>query len=101
MTNETNDFIESLDASYWKDRKVVIFTTVGPLSKDAEKRNKTLEAMGDHSKSAATKMKEVLQEKGIPVYRILHFGVVGMWGPLAPDGAEMAKEQTHKLLSEL
>jgi flavodoxin len=101
MTKEAKEFIESLDASYWKGKRVVTFTTVGPLSKEAEKRNKTLESMDDHSKSAAAKMKEICQERGIPVYRTMHFAVVGMWGPLAPDGPQMAKEQARKFLSEL
>ncbi len=101
MTKEAKDFIEALDPSYWRGKKVVTFTTVGPLSKDEAKRRKALEALGDRSKSAATKMKEICEERGIPVFRTMHFAVVGMWGPLAPDSPQMAKEMTHRFLSEL
>ncbi|MDD1756105.1 MAG: flavodoxin family protein [Methanomassiliicoccales archaeon] len=99
MTNEAKDFIESLDPAQWKGKKVVTFDTVGPLSKDAEKRNKTLASLND--KNAASRMKEICQERGIPVYTVMHFAVVGMWGPLAPDAPQMAKEQTHRFLAEL
>jgi flavodoxin len=100
-TKETEAFIESLDASFWKGKRVVTFTTVGPLSKDAEKRRRMLESMGEGSKSAATRMKEALERKGIQVQSVMHFAVVGMWGPLAPEGPQMAKELTHRFLSGL
>ncbi|MFA5312163.1 MAG: flavodoxin domain-containing protein [Methanomassiliicoccales archaeon] len=101
MTKEAKEFIESLDAAYWKERKVVTFDTVGPISKDPEKRRSTVGSFGDGSKTAASKMKEVCLERGIPVSKAVHYAVVGMWGPIAPEGPEMAKEMTHKFLSEL
>jgi len=101
MTKEAEKFIESLDAEYWKGKKIVTFDTLGPLSKDARKRKKTMESMGDWSKSAASKMKELCQERGLTVSRTMHFAVVGMWGPLAPDAPEMARELTHSFLAEL
>jgi len=100
MTKEAKEFIDSLDSRYWKARKVVTFATVGPMSKDPEKRKKMVESMGDHTKSAATKMKEILQEHGIPVHATMHFAVVGMWGPIAPEGPETAKERTRKFIAE-
>jgi flavodoxin len=99
MTNEAKDFIDSLDVDYWTNKKVVTFDTVGPLSKDAEKRNKTLASLND--KNAAARMKEICERRGIRVDRVMHFAVVGMWGPIAPDGPQMAKEQTHKFLADL
>jgi len=99
MTKEAKEFIDSLDPGYWKGKKVVTFDTVGPLSKDAEKRRQTLASLND--KNAAGKMKEALESRGIGVERIMHFAVVGMWGPLAPDGPEKAKEQTKGFLAGL
>jgi flavodoxin len=99
MTKEAKEFIDSLDPGYWKGKKVVTFDTVGPLSKDAEKRRQTLASLND--KNAAGKMKEALESRGIGVERMMHFAVVGMWGPLAPDGPEMAKEQTKGFLAGL
>jgi len=99
MTKEAKEFIDSLDAGYWKGKRVVTFTTVGPMSKDPEKRKNMVESMGDHTKSAATRMKEILLERGIPVYATMHFAVVGMWGPIAPEGPEMAKAKMHEFLA--
>jgi flavodoxin len=99
MTNEAKDFIESLDPAYWKGKKVVTFDTVGPLSKDAEKRKKTLASMND--KNAASRMKDICEQRGIHVDWVMHFAVVGMWGPIAPDGPQMAKDLTHGFLGEL
>ena len=101
MTKEAKEFIESLDAGFWKGKKVVTFDTVGPLSKDPQKRKKMMESMGDWSKNAASKMKELCHERGLSVSRTMHFAVVGMWGPLASDAPEMAREQTHSFLAEL
>jgi len=101
MTKEAKEFIESLDSGYWKGMKVVTFDTLGPISKDPERRKKTLESLGDQSKTAASRMRDICQERGIPVYRTMHFAVVGMWGPIAPDAPEMAREQTHRFLAEL
>jgi flavodoxin len=99
MTDEVKGFIENLDASYWKERKVVTFDTVGPLSKDAEKRKKTLASLND--KNAASRMRELLEQRGVRVERVMHFAVVGMWGPIAPDGPQMAKDMVRGFLSEL
>ncbi|MCE5296140.1 MAG: flavodoxin family protein [Euryarchaeota archaeon] len=101
MTKDAKDFIESLDPSYWKGRKVVTFDTVGPMSKDVEKRKSMMESFGDKSKTAASKMKEACQDRGIPVAGTMHFAVVGMWGPIAPEAPEMAKEKTHQFLAGL
>ena len=99
MTDETKGFIESLDAVFWKGKRVVTFDTVGPLSKDAEKRKRTLASLND--KNAASRMKEVCEQRGIKVDRVMHFAVVGMWGPIAPDAPQLAKEQTRGFLLDM
>ena len=101
MTKQAKRFIESLDAAYWKGKKVVAFDTLGPLSKDADRRKKMMESIGDWSKNAASKMKELCQERGLRVGRTMHFPVVGMWGPLAPEAPQNARQQTHIFLAEL
>lgn len=101
MTKETKEFIESLDVKYWKGKNVVAFDTLGPLSRNPEKRKKALESLNDQSITAANKIKEICQGRGISVVRMMHFAVKSLWGPITPDGPEMAKEQTHKFLAEL
>ena len=63
MTKEAKEFIDFLDADYWKGKKVVTFDTVGPLSKDAQKRRQTLASLND--KNAAGKMKEALESRAV------------------------------------
>lgn len=101
MTKQAKEFIESLDAGYWKGKKVVTFDTVGPLPKDPQKHKKVMESFTDLPRSAASKMKELCQARGLTVSMTMHFAVVGMWGPLAPDAPEVAREQTHHFLAEL
>jgi|APFre7841882724_1041349.scaffolds.fasta_scaffold21305_2 flavodoxin len=101
MTKEAKEFIESLEVGYWKGKNVVTFDTLGPLSKDAEKRKRTLESLSDQSKNAASRMREACQERGIQVSKTMHFAVVGMWGPLAPDALDRARDLTHQFLAAL
>lgn len=80
MTKEAKAFIESLDVGYWKGKRIVTLDTIGPLSKDPQKRNKFMESVSDWSKSAAWKMKELCENRGLSVTKTMHFAVVGMWG---------------------
>ena len=102
MTREAKGFVENLKSDDWKDKPIVTFDTVGPLSKDVEKRNKTLKTVEGSSTNAASKMRELLRERGLsPHPKALHIAVTGMWGPLALDALDMAKDFTHQFLSAL
>ncbi len=101
MTKATARFISSLDSAYWRSREIVTFDTLGPLSKDPQKRRKMLEAIKEPSKTASSRMKDLFAERGVQVSKVMHFAVVGMWGPLAPDGPERARTETHSYLAEL
>ena len=101
MTKEAKEFIEALDVAYWKGRRIVTFDTLGPLSKDPEKRRKALEGIGDSAKSAGPRMRDALERRGLQVAGIWHFAVVGMWGPEAPDAPELAKGKARSFLAEM
>jgi len=101
MTKEAKEFVESLDVGYWKDRPMVVFDTIGPLSKEKEKRDKNLKMAEDYSKNAASKLQELCRERGLKCSNAMHFAVIGMWGPLAPDALDMAKEYTRRFLATL
>jgi flavodoxin len=102
MTKGTSKFIEALNVEYWKTRPVYVFDTVGPLSKDAEKRKGQLQMIGNGGKNAAEKMRDLATSHGLHVRPpVMHFAVVGMWGPLAPDTLDLAKEATRSVLAEL
>jgi len=100
MTKEAKEFIEGLDPERWKGRPIVAFDTVGPLSKDEEKRKNTLKTIEDSSKTAAAKMQECLRERGLSVHpKALHVAVTGMWGPLASDALAMARAFAHQFMA--
>ena len=99
MTGSTKKFIESLDASAWKGKTIVVFDTVGPLSKDPAKRKEWLELAYKGDKNAASKMGALCADKGLNCSKKIHIAVVGFFGPLAPDALDMAREETRKILA--
>ena len=101
MTKGTARFIEGLDAEFWKGRPIFMFDTVGPLSKDKAKRTDQLVMIGNGDKNASSKMRDLASKNGLTVRQTMHFAVVGMWGPLAPDATSLAKEAAHRALADL
>ena len=102
MTKGTTRFIESLDVAQWKGRPIFVFDTVGPLSKDDAKRKSQLQMIGSGGKNAAEKMRDLATERGLQVRSpVMHFAVVGMWGPLASDALALAKEAAKNALASV
>ncbi|HVO77635.1 MAG TPA: flavodoxin domain-containing protein [Methanomassiliicoccales archaeon] len=100
-SKETTTFVDGLDAS-WKGKPIGVFDTLGPLSKDAAKRKQTIENISTSwGKNAASRLAEQCGGKGLNVVATGHFPVTGMWGPLAPEGPEMAKEFARKFAANL
>jgi flavodoxin len=100
MTKDMKEFIENLNKEKWRNRAIVAFDTLGPLSKNLEKRKSMLMNLKEDAKTAATSIRRLCRERGLSVHgKVLHLAVTGMWGPLAPDGPEMAKEFTHEFLN--
>jgi len=102
MTKGTTKFIEALNVEYWKSKPVYVFDTVGPLSKDDDKRKGQLQMIGSGGKNAGEKMRDLATSRGLHVRPpVMHFAVVGMWGPLAPDSIALAKAAARTVLAEL
>jgi flavodoxin len=102
MTREAEEFLKSLDVGYWKARPIVTFDTVGPLSKDVEKRNKWLRMIESGSSNAASRMQELCRERGMSgCTKVMHFAVIGFWGPLAPDALDMARDFTRQFMATM
>lgn len=99
-TKEARSFVESLGVS-WKGKPVGTFDTVGPISKDPEKRAKWMEMIDEGSKNAAIKLRDQCTEQGMRVTSVLHVAVVGFTGPIASDGVQMAKDYAHRFLSSM
>ncbi len=101
MTGDVKKFLESLNVSAWRGKPIIMFDTIGPLSKDPVKRKQWLETAGQGDKNAASKMREICINKGLSCSKIFHIAVVGFLGPLAPDAIEIAREQTRNILAGL
>jgi len=101
MTGSTMAPLEGLNVEYWKGKDVIAFDTLGPLSKDMERRRQL--GSIDAGKNAATTIRKAGEERGLSFHppQLLHFAVVGMWGPLAPDALELAREGTRRIVGEL
>lgn len=99
-TKRTMEFLDGLGSS-WSGKPAVAFDTVGPLSKDAEKRREWLQRIDQGGKNAASRIAEACRGHGLKVAEPLHIAVVGMWGPLAPDALDMARERTRSYLERL
>ena len=101
MTRRTAEFLENFDAGPWRGRRIVAFDTVGPLSKDAEKRNSMLQRMEGSSRTAAGTIQKAVTRRGLAAApEQMHLAVTGMWGPLAPDARDMAMALARKHLTE-
>lgn len=98
-TKDALKFMESLDAEHWRSKPVFAFDTVGPLSKDDERRKEQLVKVGQADKNAATHLREAAVKRGLEVKGIEHFAVVGMWGPLAVDATSLAREWASRALA--
>lgn len=102
MTRGAAKFIGSLDGGFWRDRPIFVFDTVGPLSKDLDKRNRQLEMVARGDKNAASRMMDLAVARGLHVRPpVMHFAVTGMWGPLAPDALELAKDAAKRALASV
>jgi len=99
MTKKAKGFVEGLDTEYWRNRPIVTFDTVGPMSEDEEKRKVWLARV---EKSAATRMWDQARARGLKVHTdVLHIAVTGFKGPLAPDALDIARDFTHRFIASL
>jgi flavodoxin len=99
MTKPTGEFIDGLDPAYWGGRPIIAFDTIGPLSKDVEKRKSWLEKVDAGNKNAACRIRDACGGRGLNVHpKMLHLAVTGMWGPLAPEALDTARAYTREFL---
>jgi flavorubredoxin len=101
MTKRTAEFLRDFVSGPWRGRRIVAFDTVGPLSKDPEKRREALRRIGNTTRSAAGTIQAAVERRGLtPAPEQMHLPVTGLWGPLAPDARDMARELARKHLDD-
>jgi flavodoxin len=102
MTGASKAFLRELNAGEWKGKPMVAFDTWGPVPNHPEKLRKWEERMREDPRGAAPRLKDIAQERGFDVRaEMLRINVTGMWGPLAEDGPQRAKEFTREFLASL
>ena len=102
MTKDTARFIEGLDIEQWKGKSIIAFDTLGPLSKNADRRRKTIDGIKEDAKTAASSIRNAARRRGLTVHPLLlHFAVVGLWGPLAPDAQDLARTAARRIVEEM
>lgn len=54
------------------------------------------------SSNVASRMRDLLRERGMSgCTKILHIAVIGIWGPLAPDALDMARDLSRQFVAYL
>lgn len=98
-TGAAKEYLSGLNVDQWKGKPIVMYDTVGPLPKDEEKRKVWMTRI---DKSAASRMRDLAEGRGLTVHReLLHIAVTGFKGPLAPDALDRARDFTRKFLESL
>ena len=100
VTGRAKRYIKKLDAQAWKDRPVVIFTTILALPEeptDAQKHSREA-----YDIKAGLKLGDLAREQGLnEVKDLLWVEVTGMKGPLIDSGVDKARQFTRELLASL
>ncbi|WP_019177018.1 flavodoxin domain-containing protein [Methanomassiliicoccus luminyensis] len=101
-TKGAREFIESMDASYWNGRPVVLFDTLGPMPKKPNQQVMWMAVVEQKEATAAQSMRKQCAGRGIRAREELcHLPVKGMWGPLREDAPSAAKEYTREFLEDM
>ena len=99
-TKRAKKFVRSLDENLWKDKPVVVFTTVLALPENP--RPEQIESREKYDLAAGRKLAEMAKAEGLnALAERLAVDVVGMKGPLAETGLEQTKQFTRSILGRL
>ncbi len=93
-------FAKTLDTGYWREKPIVVFTTILALPGDATAKQK--EAQDRCDISAGLKLRDLLKSRGLnAVENQLWVGVTGLKGPLVDTGVEETRQFTRNILASL
>lgn len=99
-TKRVKHFVQKLDGAVWKDKPVVVFTTI--LAQPENPTDKQKEGREKYDMAAGRKLAEMARSEGLSVLENqLWVDVKGKKGPLVETGAEQSKQFTRDVLRGL
>jgi menaquinone-dependent protoporphyrinogen IX oxidase len=99
-TRRAKKYVQKLDQAAWKDRPLVVFTTILELPADATPERK--ESREKYDIAAGRKLAELARAEGLnALENHLWVDVKGMKGPLVDTGIEQTKQFTRETLRSL
>jgi menaquinone-dependent protoporphyrinogen IX oxidase len=100
VTRKVKKFIQKLDTGLWKDRPIVVFTTVLALPQNPSDQQK--ESREKWDLAAGRKLSELAKSSGLKaVENRLWVEVKGNKGPLVETGTEKTRQFTRDMLLSL
>jgi len=100
VTGRVKRYVKKLDEGLWRDKPIVVFTTILALPENATDEQKANQDKYDIG--AGRKFRDLAKSRGLnAVETHLWVEVKGMKGPLVETGIEMTKQFTHDMLLAL
>ena len=99
VTGRMKRYVKKLDSDAWKDKPIVVFTTILMLPKDATEEQKRSQDMWDIG--AGRKLRDLAKSRGLnAVESHLWVKVKGMKGPLVETGLDESRKFTRDMCSQ-
>lgn len=100
VTRKVKKFVTKLDKGIWRDRPIVVFTTI--LLQPENATDKQKESREKYDIAAGRRFAELARSEGLDaVESHLWVDVKGTKGPLVETGIEKAKQFTHEMFLSL
>jgi flavodoxin len=100
VSGKVKRYVKKLDKDVWKDKPIVVFTTILMLSKDATDEQKRSQEKWDLG--AGRKLRDLAKSRGLNVVENhLWVEVKGLKGPLVETGVEYTKQFVRDILLSL
>ena len=100
VTRRVKKYVATLDKAAWKDRPLVVFTTILGLPENATAER--LESREKYDIAADRKLVELARSEGLQALEThLWVDVTGLKGPLVQTGIEQTKQFTRDILGAL
>ena len=97
VTGRVKRYIKTLDEDAWKDKPIIVFTTILALREDAMDEQKR--SHEDYDVGAGRKLRDLARSTGLNALdNHLWVGVKGIKGPLIETGVEKTKQFTRDML---